>query len=476
MTLHLYNTLSRQKERFAPLNPPHVLMYNCGPTVYSEAHIGNFRAFLFADLLRRWIEDSGHTVTQVMNITDVGHMREEDEEDAGEDRMEIAARRENLDPWKIAEKYTDLFFRDLDALGIRRAHHYPRATEHIAQMIAMIEKLLQEGHAYEVGGQVYFSVESFPDYGRLSGNTPEDLLAGARVEVGEDKADPRDFFLWKKDPAHVMQWDSPWGRGFPGWHIECSAMSAEHLDKSIDIHTGGEDNIFPHHECEIAQSESSNDGTPFVKYWLHTRFLQVEGGKMSKTLGNLYTVNELEQKGYSPLAVRLLLLRGHYRQLLNFTFDGLDEAAATVDRLQHFAADVSEIAGDTPSPEQGPDWAEAAWNKFVEGMDDDLNVSVALDGLFTLVRESNRHDLSSEEAARVTAILRHMDRILGILQETPDVQLEEDIQALLDEREAARGAQNWERADAIREELASKGIEVLDGKGGGRWRRMRPSL
>ena len=197
---------------------------------------------------------------------------------------------------------------------------------------------------------------------------------------------------------------------------------------------------------------------------------------MSKTLGNLYTVNELGQKGYSPLAVRLLLLRGHYRQLLNFTFDGLDEAAATVDRLQHFAADVSEIAGDTPSPEQGPDWAEAAWNKFAEGMDDDLNVSVALDGLFTLVRESNRHDLSPEEAARVTAILQHIDGILGILQETSDVQLEEDIQALLDERETARGAQNWERADAIREELASKGIEVLDGKGGGRWRRMRPSL
>jgi cysteinyl-tRNA synthetase len=332
MALALHNTLTRRKDAFEPVSPPAVRMYNCGPTVYGPAHIGNFRAFLFADVLRRWLELSGYAVTQVMNITDVGHVRDDDPDatDVASDKMETAARKERLDPWKIAEKYTVLFFRDLDALGIRRAQHYPRATQYIPQMLAIIERLIETGHAYRVDGNVYYSVATFPDYGKLSGNTGGELLAGARVEVNEQKRDPRDFALWKTDSHHLMQWDSPFGRGFPGWHIECSAMSRALLGEgTLDIHTGGEDNIFPHHECEIAQSEGAF-GIPFVKVWAHTRFLQVDGGKMSKSLGNLYTLDDIAARGFPAVALRFLLLRGHYRQVINFTWESVEQSAAAV--------------------------------------------------------------------------------------------------------------------------------------------------
>ena len=379
MALVLHDTLTRRKQPFVPVSPGRVRMYNCGPTVYGRTHIGNFRAFLFADVLRRWLEASGYAVAQVMNITDVGHARDDDP-DSTDDKLEAAARTERLDPWKIAEKYTALFFQDLDALGILRAHHYPRATRYIPEMIAIIERLIETGHAYQVGGNVYYAVATFPEYGKLSGNTGDELLAGARVEVNEQKRDPRDFALWKTDPRHLMQWDSPWGRGFPGWHIECSAMSRALLGEgTLDLHTGGEDNIFPHHDCEIAQSEGAF-GVPFVKYWGHTRFLQVDGGKMSKSLGNLYTLDDTgAERGQSRAAARR-------------------------------------------------------------------------------ARRRRARDL------------RHFDQVLGVLEAAPE-SIGPDIEALIAERNAARARKDFAAADAIRQQLAARGIELLDGKDGVKWRR-----
>jgi len=469
MPLVLHNTLTRRKEPFVPVSPGRVRMYNCGPTVYSPAHIGNFRSFLFADVLRRWLEVSGHAVTQVMNITDVGHARDDDP-DFGEDKLDAAARREKLDPLAIADKYAALFLTDLDKLGIQRAHHHPRATQYIPQMIAIIQRLIETGHAYVAGHDVYYSVPSFPAYGRLSGNTGDDLVAGARVEVREEKRDPRDFALWKSDPHHLMQWDSPWGKGFPGWHIECSAMSRALLGEgTLDIHTGGEDNVFPHHECEIAQSEGAF-GQTFVKYWLHARFLQVDGGKMSKSLGNLYTVGQLEELGHAPVAVRFALVRGHYRQVLNFTMDGLRQAAADVRRLRLFAEAMAEAAAGAAPPAAAPAWLTEAVGKFDAAMDDDLNLSAALDGVFSLLGEANRHAARGAEAAAALATLLRFDRVLGVLPAAPAT-LDAEVEALIAQRDAARAARDWKTADALRARLADMGIELLDGKQGARWRR-----
>jgi len=477
MALALHNTLTRRKERFEPVSPPAVRMYNCGPTVYGPAHIGNFRAFLFADVLRRWLELSGYAVTQVMNITDVGHVRDEnpDATDVASDKMEDAARRERLDPWKIAEKYTALFFRDLDALGIRRAHHYPRATQYIPQMLALIERLVETGHAYRVDGNVYYSVATFPGYGKLSGNTGDELLAGARVEVNEQKRDPRDFALWKTDPHHVMQWDGPFGRGFPGWHIECSAMSRALLGEgTLDIHTGGEDNIFPHHECEIAQSEGAF-GIPFVRYWAHTRFLQVDGGKMSKSLGNLHTLDDVAARGFPPVALRFLMLRAHYRQVVNFTWESLEQSAAAVRRLRIFAAEIEEAAGSAGDEGNAvggsvPSWVAESVAKFDAGMDDDLNVSAALDGVFSLLNEANRARPRGPQAAAALAALRRFDQVLGVLEAAPE-SIDAEIEALIAQRNAARARKDFAAADAIRRQLAERGVELLDGKDGVKWRR-----
>jgi cysteinyl-tRNA synthetase len=469
MPLVLHDTLTRKKEPFAPLAPPDVRMYNCGPTVYSPAHIGNFRSFLLGDLLRRWLEVSGLRVTQVMNVTDVGHARDDDP-DFGEDKLDAAARSERLDPWQVADKYTALFLQDLDALGLQRPHHQPRATQYIPQMIAIIERLIASGHAYVAGHDVYYSVPSFPAYGRLSGNTGDDLLAGARVEVREAKRDPRDFALWKSDSHHLMQWDSPWGRGFPGWHIECSAMSRACLgDGTLDVHTGGEDNIFPHHECEIAQSEGAF-GVPFVRHWLHARFLQVEGTKMSKSLGNLYTVGQLEQMGHPPVAVRFALVRSHYRQVLNFTFDGLRQAASDVRRLRLFAAELQDAAAGAAPSAEAPGFVAQAVARFDAGMDDDLNVSAALDGTFTLLNDANRLRARGADAAAALAALQRFDRVLGVLERAP-ASLDAEVEALIARRNAARAARDFAAADAIRAQLAGLGIELLDGKDGVKWRR-----
>jgi len=474
MALVLHDTLQRRKVPFAPREPGRVRMYNCGPTVYSHAHIGNFRAFLFADILRRWLELSGYEVHQVMNITDVGHLR--DDADEGEDRMEIAAAREKLDPWRIAAKYTGIFMADVDRLRIQRAHEYPRATDYVPRMIEFIQGLIANGHAYRVeSGDVYYAVDTFPDYGRLSGNTGDDLIAGARVETRADKRDPRDFALWKTDPHHLMQWDSPFGRGFPGWHIECSTMSRALLGDELDIHTGGEDNVFPHHECEIAQSEGLT-GRRFVRHWLHTRFLQVDGTKMSKSLGNLYTVTDLEERGHPPVAVRFALIRGHYRQVLNFTMEGLEQAAADVRRMRLFVDDMREAAGGA-RPGRPPGWLTEGVRRFEHAMDDDLNVSGALGGVFSLMNEARRAQAVGAEAACAVAAMERFDRVLGVL--APEGETEEDpafaaeIDALIEQRAAARAARDWATADRIRDELEERGIEVVDtGDGGVKWRRL----
>jgi cysteinyl-tRNA synthetase len=468
MPLVLHNTLTRKKEPFVPVSPGKVRMYNCGPTVYSPAHIGNFRSFLFADVLRRWMEVSGLQVAQVMNITDVGHMR--DDADVGEDKLDAAARQERLEPLAIADKYATLFLQDLDKLGIQRAQHYPRATQYIPQMIAIIERLIASGHAYVAGHDVYYSVESFPAYGKLSGNTGEDLVAGARVEVREAKRDPRDFALWKSDSHHLMQWDSPWGRGFPGWHIECSAMSRALLGEgTLDIHTGGEDNIFPHHECEIAQSEGAF-AQPFVRYWMHARFLQVDGGKMSKSLGNLYTVGQLEELGHPPIAVRFALIRSHYRQVLNFTLDGLRQSAADVRRLRLFAAELVDSSARGSPTAEPPSWVREATAKFDAGMNDDLNLSAALDGVFSLLNDANRVKARGDDAAAALAALRRMDRVLGLLEQAP-ASVDAEVEALIAARNAARAARDFSTADSLRAKLAKMGVELLDGKDGVKWRR-----
>jgi len=466
--MDLYNTLTKRKERFEPFEPGKVRMYNCGPTVYNYATIGNFRAFVFADVLRRTLELFGYSVTQVMNITDVGHMVHDADE--GEDKMLKAARAEKKDPWQIAEHYMRAFFEDIDRLNIQRAHHYPRATEHIPEMIVMIERLIARGFAYVVNGNVYFDVDAFPHYGELSGNTIESLRAGARVDINPEKRHPYDFALWKRDPRHVMQWDSPWGRGFPGWHIECSAMAAKYLGEQFDIHTGGEDNIFPHHECEIAQLEGATGKRPAVKFWLHTRFLLVNGQKMSKSLGNFYTLRDLMDRGYDPLAVRYVLMSTQYRQPLNFTLEGVDAAKEAIQRLRDFRRRLREASAPRDNPEL-TGVLETARAGFDGGLADDLNTSAALAALFDMVRAVNKLDLSAADAARVLQFLDRADRVLGVMGRDEGVPLDAEIQALIEQRDAARRRRDFATADRIRRDLASRGIILEDTPSGTRWKR-----
>ena len=468
--MKVFNTLTRRKETLEPIERGKVRMYNCGPTVYNYATIGNFRAYIFADVLRRALEYFGYEVTQVVNITDVGHMTSDADE--GEDKMAKAAREERKDPWHVAEFYMNAFFEDVDALNIQRAHVYPRATEHIEEMIGAVEKLLERGHAYVVNGNVYYDVASFPPYGRLSGNTLEQLNAGARIEVNPEKKNPQDFALWKQDPKHIMQWDSPWGRGFPGWHIECSAMSMRYLGEQMDIHTGGEDNIFPHHESEIAQAEGATGKSPFVKYWMHTRFLLVDGQKMSKSLGNFFTLRDLIEKDCDPMAVRYVLMSTHYRQPLNFTLDGVDAAKESIRRLKDFRLRLQEAS----APEDNPalsDALEKGRKGFEEALADDLNTSASLASLFEMVREVNRLELSAADGRRALELLEKFDTVMGVLGEpSAEESLDAEIEALIQEREDARKNRDFRAADAIRDQLKARGILLEDLPTGTRWKRL----
>ena len=484
MALRFYNTLTRKKETFRPLKKGVVTIYNCGPTVYSYAHIGNFRAYVFADILRRYLEYKGLRVKQVMNITDVGHMTMDEEADGkGEDKIEMMARKEKKDPWQIAKFYENAFYEDAERLNLSKAMVYPKATDHVKEMIKIVEKLVEKGYAYEVNGSVFYSVDNFKDYGKLSGNPIENLKIGARLEVNPDKKKPYDFALWIKDPKHMMQWDSPWGKGYPGWHIECSAMSMKYLGETVDIHTGGEDNIFPHHECEIAQSEGAN-GKKFVRYWMHTRHLLVNGEKMSKSKGNFFTLRDLLKKGHDPRAIRYLLLSGHYRIRLNFTEKGLGSAAETLKRLEELVLNLKGSHKGKPNPKIKKLTNEIK-KDFENAMDDDLNVSLALGRIFDFVRETNKlisEGISKKDSMIVLETLLGFDEVLGLELNKIKAAIGEkikikdsvftihwqgvkgkaEIERLIKKREVHRKEKDWKEADKIRDKLKKMGYVLED--------------
>jgi len=467
--LKLYNSLTKQKENFQSLaeeknKTKKVTMYTCGPTVYDYVHIGNLRSFLVADLLRRFLEFKGYKVKQVMNLTDVGHMTSDSE--AGEDKMEAAARREKKDPWQIAEFFTKEFFADIKKINLEKAWKYPKATDHVKEMIKIIEKLIKNGYAYEVNGSVYFDLSRFSDWGKLSGNKLEDLIAGARVEVLPEKKNPYDFALWIKNPSHIMQWNSPWGKGYPGWHIECSAMSMKYLGETIDIHTGGEDNKFPHHECEIAQSEGAT-GKQFVRFWLHVKHLLVDGEKMSKSKNNFYTLAQILEKGYSPRALRYLVLSTHYRDSLNFTFDGLEAAEKNLARIDETWTKLNSATHKKTGEDAGF-FAAAEKNlvDFEAALSDDLNISGALAALLNFIRQINTalvRGISKDEAVIAKRTLLAMDGVLGFgLEIIKEEKISEKIKKLLQDREQARIAKDWKRADEARKKIEEAGYAVED--------------
>jgi cysteinyl-tRNA synthetase len=464
--MKLYNTLTRKVEEFVPMQQGKVGMYSCGPTVYSHPHIGNFRSFLVADLLKCFLEFKGFKVTHIMNITDVGHLV--DDADEGADKLEEAAKKQKKDPLEIAKVYTDSFLQASNLLNIKPPDKYPKATEHIKEMIDMIKILIDKGYAYVVGNNVYYDVSKFANYGQLSGNTLDDLNAGARIEINEEKKHPQDFALWKHDPKHLQQWDSPWGKGFPGWHIECSAMSSKYLGAEFDIHTGGEDNIFPHHECEIAQSEAAS-GKKFVHYWLHTRFLLFDGEKMSKSKGNLYTIQELIEKGYKKNAIRYSLISSHYRQNYNFTFDGLKAAEQAIDKIQQCVIrleDIRKTAKQGKVSEQIQKLSSDCLAEFDNALSDDLNISKALAVCFDFIREANKSDVNSTEASALLVTISKIDSVLGVL-EAADTEVPENIKELAEKRKAAKLNKDWKAADVVRTEILSQGWILEDTPGGG---------
>jgi cysteinyl-tRNA synthetase len=449
-------------------------MYNCGLTVYDYASIGNLRAFAFADVLRRYLEYKGFAVKQVMNFTDVGHIV--GDVDVGEDRMETAMKREKRDPWEIANFYIRVFLEDAKKMNFEEPMLRPRATEHIKDMIELVQKLIERGYAYVVNGSVYFDVTKFKDYGKLSGNTVERLKTGAggRVEHNPEKRNQFDFVLWINDPKHVMNWKSPWSeKGYPGWHIECSAMSMKYLGETIDIHTGGVDNLFPHHENEIAQSEAST-GTRFVNYWLHNEHLLVEGQAMHRSLGNVYRLSDIVAKGHEPKALRYVLLSTHYRQQLNFTFEGIVAAKNAIERLVNFMRRLLDANGKG-SGEEIKRLMERVQKDFEEAMDDDLNVGPALAALFDFVRDVNKlmddNLLSGAEAREVCELMKRFDKVLGVIGDVKKEKKQpKEAKELIQKREEARKIKDWATADKIRVQLREMGIIIEDTSEGLRWR------
>ncbi|GIW51686.1 MAG: cysteine--tRNA ligase [Gemmatimonadales bacterium] len=485
MSLRLYNTLTRRIETFQPLAPPRVTMYTCGPTVWNYAHIGNFRSFLFEDLLRRHLEASGYSVFHIMNLTDV------------DDRTIKAAAEGGKSLSEHTEPFVRAFFEDRDFLRIRPAHVYPRATTSIAAMVELITTLLEKGYAY-IGedGSVYFSIAKFPAYGRLSQLDKRELKVGARVSSDEyDKDDPRDFALWKAasplDEQVGAAWDAPFGRGRPGWHIECSAMALSEIArfgvKTLDIHCGGVDNIFPHHEDEIAQSEAAT-GEPFARFWLHGEFLNIRGTKMSKRYGNILTVRDLKEEGVDPAAFRLLVFSTHYRQPLDYNDQALEAASEGVRRLGEFHERLSEVAGEAAGKEgpatgvvaaRVPEAVGEFRRQFKEALDDDLNAPQAVAALFGLVREGNREldrgAWGPEDAWVALAAFREAMDVLDLLPGEPEIDQEFRawVEAKVAERQAARRVRDYGRADAIRDELRARGVELEDTPDGTRWRVQR---
>jgi len=459
-TVRLYNTLTRQKEDLRPLERGAIRIYSCGPTVYRYVHIGNLRTFMLPDLLRRSLEYLGHRTEQVMNITDVGHLTD-DSFDRGEDKMLVSARLEKKSPEEIAAYYTEAFMEDAAMVNIRAADHNPRATEYIAQMIDLINRLIARGHAYEVEGTVYYDIASFPAYGRLSRNTTSKLLAGSRGEVDPRKHHPGDFTLWKAAGEHRLQvWPSPWGPGFPGWHIECSAMSMSILGERFDIHTGGADNVFPHHEAELAQSEGVT-GHRVVNQWMHGGLLLLAGSRMAKSAGNFFRVTELVDQGFDPLAFRYLTLQAKYRTKLNFSTEGLAGADRALRQLRQRVADWTARPDAAPSA-QGGDEYEA---RFRAAIADDLDLPAAM----ALVSKLVRSDLPPAGRAQ---LLRRWDTVLGLDLDraAPDLELPAGAAVLLDARGKARAAKDFKTSDRLRKELAVIGVAVTDTAEGQRWK------
>jgi cysteinyl-tRNA synthetase len=463
--LRFFNTMTRKKMRFVPLEKGKVKMYTCGPTVWDYAHIGNFRTYVFQDLLRRWLEYRGFKITQVMNLTDV-------------DDRTIKASRARRVPLNVHTKqYIDAFFEHKRLLKIEEAEYYPRATEHVNETVEFVKKLMEKGYAYKADdGSVYYDISKFKDYGKLSRMNLKELKAGARVNVDTyEKEQAWDFALWKawnEEDGDVF-WKTEIGKGRPGWHLECSVMSMKYLGETLDIHSGGVDLIFPHHENEIAQSEAVT-GKKFVNYWMHGEYLMVEGERMAKHLGNFYTLKDLLDKGYNPRAVRYLLLSTHYRQQLNFTFEGLKAAQSAIERLTIFLQRLSEANGE-PAGEELKKLMKTTKKDFEAALDDDLNITKALATLFDFIRDVNRMmdkgKVSGNEAETAQDLMMRFDRILAVIGEVKKELLSKDIENFIQQRETARKAKDWKTADEIRQTLYEMGIILEDTKTGVKWRK-----
>lgn len=462
--MRIYNTLTRQKEEFSPIDEGMAKIYSCGPTVYQYAHIGNLRTYVFMDILRRVLKYNGYKLKHVMNITDVGHLVTDADE--GEDKMLKTARETRKSPWEIAEYYTGVFLKDIAQLNIDMPEIIPKATENIDEMIEFVKELMDKGYGYETSDGIYFDIMKFKGYGKLSGLNLEGQIAGARVDVNEEKNHPADFALWKKAPKeHIMQWPSPWGMGYPGWHIECSAMGRKYLGDEFDIHTGGVDHIPVHHENEIAQSEALL-GKPAVHYWIHGEFLLVDNGKMSKSLDNTYTVSDLKDKGFSPLAYRYMCLNANYRSKLNFTWEGIKAAQISLDRLLE-SVSAHKNADDGAKVDEGV--VHAFRKDFEDAINDDLNIPRALGIAWNAARYATK-------SGEIYELLLNMDEVFGLdfakaEEKTADEMptLTPEIEELIRKRQQARKEKNWRLADEIRDRLSGMGIQLEDTPQGVKW-------
>lgn len=460
MDLILYNTLTKNKEKFNPLEKNVVKLYSCGPTVYSFAHIGNFRTYIFMDTLRRTLKYNGYELKHVMNITDVGHL--ESDSDEGEDKMEKAAKKENKDPYEIAQFYMNAFLNDVEKLNIDKPEIITRATDNIEEMIEYVKDILKNGYAYETSKGIYFDISKLDKYPVLSNRKIDEQIAGARVEVDPEKRNPYDFAIWIKAPEnHIMKWQSPWGLSYPGWHLECSAMSRRFLGEEFDIHTGGVDHIPTHHENEIAQAKGATGKIP-AKTWMHCEFLLVDGGKMSKSLGNVYTISQLEEKGITPLAYKLFCFTAHYRTKLNFTFEGVNSAQKALERL--YDSYLKHKNGNDYVDEVE---IEKYRQTFLSYINDDLNMPAAMSVVWEVARNSKKSN-------KYANLLLEFDKVLGLdlanaeghISKIEEEEIPEEIKQLIEERKQARDNKDWAKSDKIRDIIIQKGYSIKDTKEG----------
>lgn len=459
------NTFTRTKEEFQSIDDGKVRMYTCGPTVYNFAHIGNFRTYTFEDLLRRYLKYKGYDVFQVMNLTDI------------DDKTIRDSQAKGISLKEFTDRYIKAFFEDIDALGIERAEEYPAATDHINEMVDIIKKLVEKGHAYEIDGSYYYKISSFPDYGKLAHIDLDGLKAGARVASDEyEKDSVSDFALWKAwDEADGdVYWETELGKGRPGWHIECSAMSMKYLGETFDIHTGGVDNMFPHHENEIAQSEGAT-GKKFVNYWMHSEYLIVDGHRMSKSANNFYTLRDLIEKGYPSVAVRYMLIATHYRQQLNFVIDGLEAARKALGRYNDFIVNLADFSGGEDSGGESEKYIEKLISGFEESLDDDLNISGAMGAVFDFIRDINRlkaeNRLSVAERDKALETFRKIDTVLNFTYQNKEESLDSEIEDLIQQRTDARKNKDYALSDKIRDDLIARGIVLEDTPQGVKWKR-----